>query len=60
MMYHNQHCEVIVIGYHKNPIKNTIWGYGPEDSLGGRFLKSKNGKTAMELFKAYIENELCE
>ena len=60
MMYHNQSCEMIVIGYHKNPAKDTIWGYSPEDSLGAKFLKTKNGLMAMDLFKTYIEYELCE
>ena len=56
MMYHNQSCEVIVIGYHRNLVKDVIRGYSPVDSMAAKFLQTKNGWMAMDLFNTYIEH----
>ena len=49
MMYHNQSCEVIVIGYHRNLVKDAIRGYSPVDSMAAKFLQTKNGWMAMDI-----------
>ena len=60
MMYHNQNCEVIVLGYHIDKIKNTLWVYSPEDSAGRKFLATETGNRVASLFKAYVDLELSK
>ena len=60
MMFQNQNCEVIVMGYHINDVKNTLWVYSPETSAGKEFLGSENGKLVTKIFKTFIETRLSK
>ena len=54
-MYHNRNCELIILGCHINEIKDTLWVYNQEDSVGRElreFLAIETGNRAASLFKA--------
>ena len=60
MLYQNQSCELLVLGYHKNLHKNTVWMYSPEDSNAKEFLHSEGGRIVLQMFKTFIEKEECK